>query len=1171
MQTTHKIPGSSALRFARYLLEEAARGDRYYTHDGDQDAPTRWHGPEELLRSFGIDPDKPVELKHLGPLMQGFSPVTKEPIRPAGSNGTRVAGIDLSYSPPKEVSALWATTSPERRAQLEDAHHKAVKSVFERIEREVACVRRRTNNVQSFEKAKALLATEVMHTTSRLGKDQDEHGIPDPQLHSHIVLLAAERKDGVLAAIESKQLYRSARENGAWYRAELAANLLELGLGIERHQGNGERYFGVRGVSKPLSRHWSSRTEDVHRAANLFRQRYGREPGPGELDSITLTTRGCKSAAPPETIDATWRIFGATQDQTLERSEEAFQDWGAHDHPNVDLAKELLANVTRESSTINTHELQAKAYELAAGVCRPAEADKLVEDLIDSGELLQLEDGTWTTRHLRDLEKKTLEIAVRGNTDVAAPISEQALKQARREIAKQIKGSLSREQREALQTITGAGSVTLMVGHAGSGKGVVISTAARAWQLEGVEVIGTAIAGATAQRLRDEARLDRAYTADGLIKGLANGCIRIGANTVIVFDEAAMADHYRLAPLVALAARHGARLLLVGDAAQISAIGPGGLFPALEGRVPTAELTEVFRANHEWERRAWEQIRAGEPGPALVAYQSHDRLHITDTRAEAAEAMVENWNQTRKTIPGQAVMVTDASNLERDQMNAMAQQHRVQAGELGAHQVELPGKPYALRAGDEIIFTAKFPVPGKARVENGITGTVIATSRTEQGVTIRTHEHEPRDVRVNTEEFSELSLGYATHITKGQGITTETSGVLIGGWQTDKEHAYVTLSRAREQTQIYVSREDLGEMGLDVGAVERLAEKLRRSRAQEATITKEIAEKTTKRQQSQERQPTAERQPDRHPAKQPRHTADRERERDQSTDRRQTVEREPQRQYTAGWDRSHDYGIDDFLDPRRERPRDRSYDDDFITRDHRTPTDYRRSGEPTTDRVQADPREWFEQHQPDPRSEPVDIQAANPGDVELDVHDLGDIKLAHTQQPYNLQSYTGEPTYVLFGGWQTEREIGFIAAVRTNGKTNTVMSTEEREGRDIETELRDRIGQVIERSQTHEPTNDRDADRTNARDTDRDHPRDHAEPDLAERTPDQQPALEPLQHDHAAQPAVEPSEPGPEREREPVERPSYIQEAIDRERDRQQAFEQGVEHERENDRGLATE
>ncbi len=144
MQSTHKIPGASATRWSKYLISQSSRGD-YYTRDGPggEPAPTRWHGPAGLLRSYGIDPAKPVELRHLRPLMQGLSPVDGEPIRPAGSNKTRTAGIDMTFSPPKDVSALWATSSPYRRAQIGVAHRKAVASALERTEREVALVRRK--------------------------------------------------------------------------------------------------------------------------------------------------------------------------------------------------------------------------------------------------------------------------------------------------------------------------------------------------------------------------------------------------------------------------------------------------------------------------------------------------------------------------------------------------------------------------------------------------------------------------------------------------------------------------------------------------------------------------------------------------------------------------------------------------------------------------------------------------------------------------------------------------------------------------------------------------------------------------------------------------------------------------------------------------------------------
>jgi AAA domain len=647
---------------------------------------------------------------------------------------------------------------------------------------------------------------------------------------------------------------------------------------------------------------------------------------------------------------------------------------------------------------ITERELRAKAYELSAGVCRPAQADRLVNELARSGELVRLQDRTWTTRRLREMEQSTVDIAKRRTSENTAPVGEQSLKQARREIGREIKGSLTQEQREALETITGQGGVSVLVGRAGTGKGVTISAAARAWQLEDKEVIGTAIAGATAKRLQADAKLNRSMTTDSLLNQVEKGHIRLDKETVVVMDETGMADSDRLSRLVKMTGERESKLVLAGDSAQLGSIGAGGLFKEIEGTVPTAELTEVHRARHEWERKAWEHIRAGEPGPALAQYQAHDRLHIHDTRAEAAEAMVENWDQTRRSMSDrQAVMITDASNKERDQMNAMAQERRAQAGELGAHRVELPEKPYGLASGDEIIFTAQYRMPGEKRVENGITGTILDTSRREgeDRVTIKTNEREQREVDVDTSKFADLSLAYAVHVHKGQGLTAETSGILVGGWQTDREHTYVAVSRAREQTQIYVSREDLGEQGMDTGTIERLAERMKRSRAQEASITKNVAERAPERQQ--------------------------------------TAERPPQRHHATERTRPREHETDDFLETERRRPLDRRDDDDFISHDQPDHNDHDH-----TQSVAADAA-------PQARGPaPIDIRTASPADVQITVVDAGDVQLAYTQQPYDLQSYTGEPTYALFGGWQTETEQGFVAVTQGPHGTDVQISREDR-------------------------------------------------------------------------------------------------------------------------------
>ncbi|MBA3865236.1 MAG: AAA family ATPase [Solirubrobacterales bacterium] len=171
-----------------------------------------------------------------------------------------------------------------------------------------------------------------------------------------------------------------------------------------------------------------------------------------------------------------------------------FEERSISPSESVDLRAERLAEVTHERATIEERELRAKAYELAAGACRPQEDDELVAELQRSGELVRLESGTWTTRRLRELERSTLQIAERRAGESAAIVGERSLRQARRGVGKEIHGSLSAEQRQALETITGPGGVSVLVSRAGTGKGVVLSAAARAWQREGYEVIGTAVA-----------------------------------------------------------------------------------------------------------------------------------------------------------------------------------------------------------------------------------------------------------------------------------------------------------------------------------------------------------------------------------------------------------------------------------------------------------------------------------------------------------------------------------------------------------------------------------------------------------------------------------------------------------------------------------------------------
>ena len=159
------------------------------------------------------------------------------------------------------MSALWAVSDRYRRAQIEVAHRKAVASALRRTERDVELVRRREGGELRWENARSLVAAEFVHTSSRLTRDQERDGVPDPQLHSHVVILTAQRQDGRFAAVDSRELFRSQRVNGAWYRAELAHELRQLGLEVRSRTGRDGRFFELEGVPEPLVQRWSRRSE----------------------------------------------------------------------------------------------------------------------------------------------------------------------------------------------------------------------------------------------------------------------------------------------------------------------------------------------------------------------------------------------------------------------------------------------------------------------------------------------------------------------------------------------------------------------------------------------------------------------------------------------------------------------------------------------------------------------------------------------------------------------------------------------------------------------------------------------------------------------------------------------------------------------------------------------
>ena len=178
--------------------------------------------------------------------------------------------------------------------------------------------------------------------------------------------------------------------------------------------------------------------------------------------------------------------------------------------------------------------------------------------MIAERRILPLEGGLMTTLAVRAreqaIERRFGELAGHAGRDVG----EHARSTAGDQVAERIGGRLTDEQAHALQVITGPERGAILVGPAGTGKGVVIDAAARAEQMTGHRTFGIAVSGSTAQRLGQDAPAlaGQTLTLDALVARADRGQLQVDEDTTIYFDEAGMADTDRLDRLTEIVGEH---------------------------------------------------------------------------------------------------------------------------------------------------------------------------------------------------------------------------------------------------------------------------------------------------------------------------------------------------------------------------------------------------------------------------------------------------------------------------------------------------------------------------------------------------------------------------------------------------------------------------------------
>ncbi|MGH9137103.1 MAG: ATP-dependent DNA helicase [Acidimicrobiales bacterium] len=323
------------------------------------------------------------------------------------------------------------------------------------------------------------------------------------------------------------------------------------------------------------------------------------------------------------------------------------------------------------------------------------------------------------------------------------------------------------------------------------------------------EVVGTSTSGQAARTLGAETRVE-ARTFASLLWRLDHGQIVLDERTVVVVDEAGMADDANLARLVLAVERARASLVLVGDPRQLAAVGPGGALAALLDRRPdlAVSLEASVRQRDLAERRALADLRDGSVSRAVAWYARTGRIRTQPARTDTLIAMVDSWAADHASGHETALLAWRLSDVA--DLNRLARGQWDKLGHLDGDDVLVDGGRY-YAVGDRLVALAPNPDAGIVTSEP-----LSVLDVDEEALTVRTGDGREVTLTGEAMDIAHVDYGYAVTVHRAQGATYDRAHVLAAGG--GRELAYVTLSRARDGTTIHATADDLGQAVDDLQA-----------------------------------------------------------------------------------------------------------------------------------------------------------------------------------------------------------------------------------------------------------------------------------------------------------------------------------------------------------------
>ena len=687
-----------------------------------------------------------------------------------------------------------------------------------------------------------MIATGFDHYDSRAG---------DPHLHTHVVISNKVQTvhDGKWRSLDGRPLHAATVALSELHEAVFADHLTRaFGVAWEARNMGRDRNpaWAIATVPEEMVTEFSSRSRQIDEEKNRliaeYVERHGRQPSLATVIKLraqaTLATRPEKQVRSLADLTAEWRerashLLGedATRWARTVTASSAPVLLRADDVPLdvIDaLGRRVVEVVGEKRSTWRRWNLTAEAarqtmpYRFVTTVDREAVVGMVVDaaeraslrltppELASSPALFRRPDDSSRFRPLASTVYSSPDILAaedrlleRARTTAAPTVPVEVIEKVTRRADHEGR-LLADDQATALTSVAVSGrAVDVLVGPAGAGKTTAMRALRTAWEREQGRgsVVGLAPSAVAAEVLAADLGIRTENTAKWWQNHQSDGASFRKGQLVIV-DEASLAGTLSLDRITEHAVEVGAKVLLVGDWAQLQSVTAGGAFSLLvHDRDDAPELVDVHRFLNEWEKTASLDLRHGRP-EAIDVYAGHDRIPGGDTEAMIDTAFTA-WRTD--TLAGVSTVLIADSNDSVHALNQRARADLIIDGTVNARR-EVPLQSDTRAGVGDTIITRKndrrLHTP-HGWVRNGDRW-IVTDIRGDGSLTARRADSRGTVILPADYVSDHVDLGYAVTAHRAQGITTDSSHVLVDP-STTRENLYVAMTRGRQANLVYVA------------------------------------------------------------------------------------------------------------------------------------------------------------------------------------------------------------------------------------------------------------------------------------------------------------------------------------------------------------------------------